>query len=103
MKEELAEECDYTREASFLKSFGSPPRLGNDQRFKVPWVWEKSTNNVLVMERVHGTSVGDADLNRLSQTDRNDVGLNTPTFLCSCIEHHSPYFSLVRLRHGYWN
>lgn len=35
MKEELADECDYAREASFLRSFGSPERLGNDTRFKV--------------------------------------------------------------------
>ena len=73
MKEELADECDYTREASFLKSFGSPAYLGNDSRFKVPWVWEGSTDRVLVMERVNGTSVGDAGINRLSNRDRNDV------------------------------
>lgn len=73
MKEELTDECDYTREASFLKSFGSLVYLGNDSRFKVPWVWEGSTDRVLVMERVNGTSVGDADIDRLSSRDRNDV------------------------------
>ncbi|RDB23565.1 Atypical kinase COQ8, mitochondrial [Hypsizygus marmoreus] len=73
MKEELADECDYAREASFLKSFGSPSHLGADPRFKVPWVWEHSTNCVLVMERVYGTSVGDADISGLSQRDRDDI------------------------------
>jgi aarF domain-containing kinase len=73
MKEELADECNYTREASFLKLFGSLAYLGSDDRFKVPWVWEGSTDRVLVMERVNGTSVGDADINGLSTRDRNDV------------------------------
>jgi aarF domain-containing kinase len=74
MKEELADECDYTREASFLRMFGSPSLLGKDSRFKVPWVWEGSTNRVLVMERLDGISVGEANVNSLSQRDRNDVG-----------------------------
>lgn len=94
MKEELTDECDYTREASFLRSFGSASHLGNDPRFKVPWVWEKSTNNILVMERVHGTSVGDADLSGLSQTDRNDVGLTTPTSYLRALSITLPAFSL---------
>jgi aarF domain-containing kinase len=73
MKDELADECNYTREASFLTSFGSPALLGGDRRFKVPWVWEGSTDCVLVMERVNGTSVGDADVSGLSKRDRDDV------------------------------
>ncbi|KAG6849377.1 hypothetical protein H0H93_008981, partial [Arthromyces matolae] len=73
LKEELADECDYTREGGFLTKFGSPELLGDDPRFKVPWVWEGSTNSVLVMERVHGTSVGDADINGLSKRDRDDI------------------------------
>ncbi|KAG5644287.1 hypothetical protein DXG03_008773 [Asterophora parasitica] len=73
LKEELADECNYTREASFLTAFGSPSHLGNDARFKVPWVWEGSTESVLVMERVQGTSVGDADISGLTQKDRDDV------------------------------
>ncbi|KAG6908124.1 hypothetical protein DXG01_006093 [Tephrocybe rancida] len=73
LKEELADECDYTREASFLTKFGSPELLGNDARFKVPWVWEGSTNSVLVMERMHGASVGDADISGMSQKDRDDI------------------------------
>lgn len=80
MGEELADECDYIREASFLRKFGAPDRLGNDVRFKVPWVWDGSTRDVLVMERVNGFSVGEADAFRLSQQDRNDVSelkLNT--------------------------
>lgn len=73
LKEELADECNYTREASYLRLFGSPAYLGNDNRFKVPWVWEGSTECVLVMERVDGTSVGDADISGLSGQDRNDI------------------------------
>lgn len=73
MKEELADECNYVREASFLRSFGSRECLGGDHRYKVPWVWKGSTDCVLVMERVNGTSVGDADINGLNQQDRDDV------------------------------
>lgn len=74
MSAELADECDYRREAEFLKTFGSPKCLGNDPRFKVPWVWDGSTSTVLVMERVEGLSVGEADISNLSQDDRNKVG-----------------------------
>ena len=73
MKEELADECDYMREAACMRSFGSPTRLGDDARFKVPWVWEGSTGRVLVMEHVNGTSVGDDAIFRLPQADRNEV------------------------------
>jgi aarF domain-containing kinase len=73
MGAELADECNYKREASFLRVFGSPEYLGKDPRFKVPWVWEDSTSTVLVMERVEGVSVGDADIANLTQDDRNKV------------------------------
>jgi aarF domain-containing kinase len=73
MKEELADECDYSREASFLRRFGSPAYLGDDPRFKVPWVWDGSTDRVLVMERMEGVSVGEQDVENLSQKDRDDV------------------------------
>ena len=73
MKDELADECDYVREASFLKAFGSSEFLGNDSRYKVPWVWEGSTSTVLVMERVNGVSVGEADASNLTRKDRDDV------------------------------
>ncbi|KAJ7819196.1 ABC1 family-domain-containing protein [Mycena olivaceomarginata] len=73
MKQELADECDYAREAGFLRAFGAPDHLGGDERFKVPWVWDGSTDRVLVMEHVGGTSVGDADISRLDQRDRNDI------------------------------
>jgi len=75
MGAELADECDYKREAAFLKVFGSPKYLGKDPRFKVPWVWDGSTSTVLVMERVEGLSVGEADISNLSQEDRNKVGV----------------------------
>ncbi|KAF9476631.1 ABC1-domain-containing protein [Pholiota conissans] len=73
MKGELADECDYVREASFLRAFRSPEYLGNDSRFKVPWVWDGSTSTVLVMERVDGVSVGEANAQQLTQTDRNAI------------------------------
>ncbi len=74
MKSELADECLYTREASFLQMFGRKELLGGDERFKVPWVWEGSTDDVLVMEHVEGISVGEAQRLDLSQKDRDDVG-----------------------------
>ncbi|KAJ6542837.1 ABC1-domain-containing protein [Mycena capillaripes] len=73
MKQELADECDYAREAGFLRAFGAPERLGGDERFKVPWVWDGSTDRVLVMEHVDGMSVGEAGVGRLEQSDRDDI------------------------------
>ncbi|KZT00373.1 ABC1-domain-containing protein [Laetiporus sulphureus 93-53] len=73
MKAELAEECDYTREASFARQFALPSHLGNDPRFKVPWVWEGSTERVLVMEYVDGVSVGGSVINALTQKERDDI------------------------------
>lgn len=73
MRAELADECDYVREAAFLRRFASPEFLGNDTRFKVPWVWNGSTSTVLVMERVDGVSVGEANALRISKQDRADV------------------------------
>lgn len=71
MKQELADECDYTREAKCLRAFAS--HLEDSPRYKVPWVWDGSTDRVLVMEHIDGLSVGDAAVNSLSQADRNDV------------------------------
>lgn len=82
MKTELADECDYVREASFLEKFGSAEYLGNDPRFKIPWVWEGSTSTVLVMEKVDGVSVGEANAANLSQDDRNEVSFPTSTAFC---------------------
>lgn len=79
MKGELADECDYKREASYLTKFGSSEFLGNDPRYKVPWVWEGSTDTVLVMEHVGGVSVGEANVGKLSQEERDEV--NVPTCL----------------------
>jgi aarF domain-containing kinase len=85
MKEELADECDYAREAAFVRRFGSVGVLGGDDRFKVPWVWEGSTDRVLVMERLEGVSVGDALVSALSQADRNQVIFSlTLTFSLQC-------------------
>ncbi|KAH7912052.1 ABC1-domain-containing protein [Hygrophoropsis aurantiaca] len=73
MKAELADECDYSREASFLQRYGSPDYLGLDSRFKVPWVWSGSTDRVLVMEHVDGASVGEAAVANISQDERNEI------------------------------
>jgi aarF domain-containing kinase len=78
MKEELADECDYVREAGCMRSFGSDKRLGGDTRFKVPWVWEGCTARVLVMEYVDGISVGGETVHHLPQADRNEVRLSFP-------------------------
>ena len=75
MKSELHDECDYKREASFLRKFGSSDFLGRDQRFKVPWVWDGSTKSVLVMERMNGHSVGATAVHELTQRDRDDVSI----------------------------
>lgn len=73
MKDELADECDYTREAQFLQRYNSAGLLGQDSRFKIPWVWEGSTNRVLVMEHVDGVSVGEPSVSALPQEERNEV------------------------------
>ena len=73
MKGELADECSYTREASYLTRFGSSSFLGGDDRFKIPWVWEGSTDSVLVMQYVDGVSVGEGAVGNLSQADRDVV------------------------------
>jgi len=75
MKSELHDECDYEREASYLRKFGASDFLGSDGRFKVPWVWEGSTKSVLVMELVNGHSVGAATVHELAQRDRDDVSI----------------------------
>ncbi|KAF7326442.1 Atypical kinase COQ8, mitochondrial [Mycena sanguinolenta] len=54
-------------------AFGAPENLGGDARFKVPWVWDGSTDRVLVMERVDGMSVGEAEISQLDQRDRDDI------------------------------
>ena len=81
MKEELADECNYTREAACMRSFGSAEMLGGDGRFKVPWVWDGSTDRVLVMEYVDGTSVGGDAVHRLPQADRDEVRFTPPSHL----------------------
>jgi aarF domain-containing kinase len=82
MSSELTDECSYTREASFLQRFASPSYLGEDPRFKIPWVWQGSSDTVLVMERVGGVGVGDVSsgiaeetsgMSPLKTQDRNDI------------------------------
>ncbi|OAX34158.1 ABC1-domain-containing protein [Rhizopogon vinicolor AM-OR11-026] len=64
MKDELADECDYSREAKCL---------GEDARFKVPWMWPGSTERVLVMEHAEGVGIGDAVIGVLPQDERNEI------------------------------
>ncbi|TDL14871.1 ABC1-domain-containing protein [Rickenella mellea] len=73
MKEELKDECDYVREASFIRAFASNDRLGHDSRFCIPWVWEGSTKTVLVMKHMEGVSVGGGVVDTLSKEDRNTI------------------------------
>lgn len=76
MKSELKDECDYVREAHYLQMFAAPGFLGASdmkERFQVPWVWDGSTKDVLVMERVGGVSVGSEDVMDLSQDVKNDI------------------------------
>ena len=40
---------------------------------QVPWVWDGSTDQVLVMERVDGVSVGGSVIEGLDQEERNAV------------------------------
>lgn len=80
MKDELADECDYSREATFLRRYGARECLGEDARFKVPWVWQGSTERVLVMEHVEGVSIGDAVIGSLPQGERNEVRVLLPIF-----------------------
>jgi aarF domain-containing kinase len=73
VKDELADECDYSREASFFRRYGAPECLGEDVRFKVPWVWPGSTERVLVMEHMEGVSIGDAVIGALLPEKRHEV------------------------------
>ena len=61
-----------------MRSFGSTEMLGGDACFKDPWVWERSTDRVLVMEHMDGTGVGEDAINRLPQEDRNEVHSPSP-------------------------
>ena len=83
MKEELADECDYTREAAFARRFGRPDHLGSDPRFKIPWVWEGSTRRILVMQQMDGVSVGGDIVDTLGQDSRDQVR----KCLCRCELH----------------
>ena len=72
-KEELTDECDYRREAEYIRKYRNTNSIISDSRYRVPWVWDGSTEQVLVMERMNGVSVGSNIVNKLSQGDRNQV------------------------------
>ncbi|KAL1937976.1 hypothetical protein VTO73DRAFT_12726 [Trametes versicolor] len=76
MKEELADECDYAREAGFVRRFGQADHLGADPRFTVPWVWEGSTERVLrdrndIAARIIELCLRELFVFRVMQTDPN--------------------------------
>ena len=73
MKGELADECDYRREAESARFFASDEGVGRDCRFRVPWIWDGSTDRVLVMEHMDGVSVGGNLVDTLSQETRDQV------------------------------
>lgn len=75
MKGELADECDYKKEADSARFFGSDEGVGRDARFKVPWIWGGSTERVLVMQNMEGVSVGGSVVDSLSQESRDQVCL----------------------------
>lgn len=74
MKSELADECDYKREADSARFFASLNGLGCDSRYRIPWVWDGSTEDVLVMEMMDGVTVGGAEVEDLDQGTRDEVG-----------------------------
>ncbi|THH05684.1 hypothetical protein EW145_g4624 [Phellinidium pouzarii] len=73
MKGELADECDYLREASSAQFFASEDGVGRDARFRVPWIWDGSTERVLVMQHMDGVSVGGNVVDTLSQESRDKI------------------------------
>lgn len=73
MKQELHDECDYTKEASAAKFFGSSEGLGGDPRYRVPWIWDGSTERVLVMQKMDGVTVGSASVESLEEGARDEV------------------------------
>ncbi|KAJ4483869.1 ABC1 family-domain-containing protein [Lentinula aciculospora] len=74
MKSELADECNYVREAHFLRQFRSADFLGRDPRFHVPWVSSISSEHVLVMEFVEGgVSLGSELVTTLPQKEKDNI------------------------------
>ncbi|KAE9387814.1 ABC1-domain-containing protein [Gymnopus androsaceus JB14] len=82
MKAELADECNYVREAHYLQQFRSPDFLGNDSRFHVPWASSISSDRVLVMEFVEGgVSLGSELVTTLPQEQKDKIA-TTILHLC---------------------
>lgn len=74
MRTELKEECDYEREGSAMRTFRSHLKSDTDsKRYRVPWVWEASTKDVLVMERLNGIPLGEESIRMADQGVRNEV------------------------------
>ncbi|KLO18725.1 ABC1-domain-containing protein [Schizopora paradoxa] len=73
MRQELHDECDYNKEAAAATFFGSPKGLGRDPRYRVPWIWDRSTERVLVMQKMDGISVGSTTVETLPQPERDEI------------------------------
>ncbi|KIK69169.1 hypothetical protein GYMLUDRAFT_67849 [Collybiopsis luxurians FD-317 M1] len=82
MKAELADECNYVREAGFLQKFRSPEFLGSDSRFHIPWASSVSTDKVLIMEYIEGgISLGSELVMALPQEEKDKIA-TTILHLC---------------------
>lgn len=97
-KEELADECNYLREAESAVRFAK--ELEGDGRFRVPKILGinegMTTKNVLVMERMKGTPLGAAV--KWEQEVRDEVGhpaVRLKTLLTAMVSH--------RLAEVYWS
>ena len=74
MRIELKDECDYTREARAINTFrGKLISPLDANRYRVPWVCESSTKEVLILERLCGTSLGENSIRNADQSIRNEV------------------------------
>lgn len=109
MKSELADECDYIREAHYLQQFHSPDFLGttlwllvpikervdsswsgNDSRFHVPWASSISSEKVLIMEYVEGgVSLSSELVMALPQEEKDKVRLFLQHAVHTCIPDRS--------------
>lgn len=103
-REELAEECDYTLEASYQSKFRE--LLADDERFAVPAVVpELSSGAILVSEWMDGVPIDDDSVVALPQSARNELA---QTLLSLCLRElfefrlvqTDPNWSNFQYQHG---
>ncbi|KAJ8593104.1 ABC1-domain-containing protein [Rhizopogon salebrosus TDB-379] len=75
VKDELADECDYSREASFFKRYGAPECLGGRRVIQgsMGVAGEHGACACDVMEHMEGVSIGDAVIGALPQEKRHEI------------------------------